>query len=126
MTRQLANPARGLASLFSRSNVNTRGPLRFTTDNLDCSEGRIMDLSVTGMRLTRSRSWRPGESREVLLTSRAGLPVRLRATCVWARRTGPFRHTVGVAFTDLHRRDEILLAGLVQRHARSVVQRRAA
>ncbi|MBL0922038.1 MAG: PilZ domain-containing protein [Phycisphaerales bacterium] len=70
---------------------------RVHVEGLSCDRGRIIDLSVRGMRLLRRRAWAPGRKGHVTLMS-VGARLTLPARCVWSRRDGMFAWTVGLAF----------------------------
>lgn len=70
---------------------------RLHVEGLTCDRGRIIDLSVRGMRVRCKRGWIVGQRREVTLAS-PRVRLRLPARCVWARRDGFFSWTVGLAF----------------------------
>jgi len=70
---------------------------RLHVEGLTCDRGRIIDLSVRGMRVRCKRGWVVGQRRDVTLAS-ARTRLRLPARCVWARHDGFFSWTVGLAF----------------------------
>ncbi len=70
---------------------------RLQVDGLSCDRGRVIDLSIRGMRMRSRRGWGVGQRREVELVS-GGTRLRLPARCVWARRDGIFSWTIGLAF----------------------------
>lgn len=66
-------------------------------DGLSCDRGRVIDLSIRGMRMRCRRGWAVGQKREIVLIS-GGTRLRLPARCVWARRDSLFSWTIGLAF----------------------------
>lgn len=70
---------------------------RVRVEGLTCNRGRIIDLSIRGMRVRACGTWAPGEHKAVTLRS-AGTTLTLPATCVWSRREGIMRWTIGLSF----------------------------
>ncbi len=68
-------------------------------ESIPCDRGRVLGLSIQGLRLRVRKPWAPGERRDVCLGAehdRLTLPAR----CVWARREGLFHWTLGLTFED--------------------------
>lgn len=68
-------------------------------ESIPCDRGRVLGLSIQGLRLRVRKPWGAGERRSVRLGpdhDRLTLPAR----CVWSRREGLFHWTLGLTFED--------------------------
>lgn len=74
---------------------------RMVVEGLTSSQGRVLDMSVTGMRVVRSTRWRPGEIRRLSLPVLAGRTMALPAVCRWCEKIGFFKYLCGIEFLDL-------------------------
>jgi hypothetical protein len=74
---------------------------RVMVDGLSCSQGKVVDMNATSLRLTRSTRWRPGEIRRVSLPVLAGRTMPLVGICRWSKKIGFFRYLCEVEFLDL-------------------------
>ncbi len=96
---------------------------RVRTDSLVCSLGEVMDISASGLRV-RCQG-RPtctvGKRVEIILPGTDG-PFRVFARPVWIRKTGMFKHEVGVCFEDLDE-DARLQLGALARSAVTILPR---
>lgn len=81
---------------------------------LSCNLGRVIDVSTRGMRLDSRRKWKPGQRRLVTLCE-GELCVQVEAECVWCRKLGMLKHTVGLAFTTVSPQSAELLGQIVSR-----------
>ena len=81
------------------SGPNQRKHGRLRVEGLTCDRGRILDLSISGVRLRTRSAWGPGETRQVTLRS-AGASLSAPAKCVWSRREGLFTWTLGLSFEE--------------------------
>lgn len=83
-------------------------------NELLCSAGRAIDISTRGMRIQCRRRWKPGQRRSITLIE-GSLLVRVEAECVWCRKVGTLKHTVGLAFTTVSPESAELLSQIVSR-----------
>lgn len=82
-----------------------------------CNSGRVIDVSTRGMRLQSRRKWKTGQRRLITLCE-ADLCVRVEAECVWCRKIGTLKHTVGLAFTTVSPESAELLSQIVARQSK--------
>lgn len=94
-------------------------------NELLCNAGRVVDVSTRGMRLQSWRRWRPGQRRSITLIE-GSVMVRVEAECVWCRKIGTMRHTIGLAFTTVTPESAKLLEEIVSRQSKSDQLRLAA
>jgi hypothetical protein len=76
---------------------NRRKGGRIATRGLSTNRGEIADLSSAGCRLQTRRPWREGERRSITLRG-ASMALTLDARCVWVRKDGFLRYTLGLTF----------------------------
>ncbi|MDX2114086.1 MAG: PilZ domain-containing protein [Planctomycetota bacterium] len=100
----------------TRTAADRRAADRTPTSDVWCDQGRLIDLSPRGMRLTSRRRWRPGVVRKVTITD-GGHSVTLDARCIWERHEGLFRHTIGLAFDRVAPEHEGMLLRLAAEHS---------
>lgn len=93
--------------------------------SLVCNAGRVVDVSTRGMRIQSLRKWKPGQRRLVTLIE-GSLVVRVEAECVWCRKIGTLKHTVGLAFTTVSPESAELLSQIVARQSKADTLRIAA
>lgn len=75
---------------------------RFRCDGAYCSIGRILDLSVSGMRVRRRRPSKANVGDEATVTMPvAGGKLQITAKVVWVKRVGFFSYDYGLSFVDL-------------------------
>lgn len=94
-------------------------------NELLCNAGRVVDVSTRGMRLQSRRRWKPGQRRTITLIE-GSVVVQVEAECVWCRKIGTLRHTIGLAFTTVTPDSAKLLAEIVARQSKSDQLRLAA
>jgi hypothetical protein len=94
-------------------------------NELLCNAGRVVDVSTRGMRLQSWRRWKPGQRRSITLIEGSAV-VRVEAECVWCRKIGTMRHTIGLAFTTVSPESAKLLGEIVSRQSKSDQLRLAA
>ncbi len=94
-------------------------------NELLCNAGRVVDVSTRGMRLQSWRRWKPGQRRSITLIE-GSVVVRVEAECVWCRKIGTMRHTIGLAFTTVTPDSAKLLGEIVSRQSKSDQLRLAA
>lgn len=75
---------------------------RFRCEGVRCSIGQILDISVSGMRVSRRRPPKAGVGDEATVT----MPVndgklQITAKVVWVKKAGFFTHEIGLTFVDL-------------------------
>jgi hypothetical protein len=92
---------------------------------LSCNMGRVVDVSTRGMRLQSRRKWKAGQRRVVTLCEDT-LCVRVEAECVWCRKVGALKHTIGLAFTTVSPESAELLSQIVARQTKADALRLAA
>ncbi len=85
---------------------------------LSCNHGRVIDVSTRGMRLQTRRKWKAGQRRVITLCEDT-LCVRIEAECVWCRKIGTFKHTIGLAFTTVSPESADLLSQIVSRQSKA-------
>ena len=85
---------------------------------LTCNFGRVIDVSTRGMRLQGRRKWKAGQRRMITLCE-DDLCVRVEAECVWCRKIGTFKHTIGLAFTTVSGDSAELLSQIVSRQSKA-------
>jgi len=90
-----------LASNGARSAQDRRACGRVMVEGLTCSQGRVIDMSVSGMRVARGTRWRPGEIRKLEFPVLAGRTMTIAGRCTWAQRAGIFRWICGIEFLGL-------------------------
>lgn len=74
---------------------------RVLVDGLSCSQGRVLDMSVSGFRLMRWTKWKAGECRRISLPVLAGRTMVISGRCQWCERVGLFKYRCGIEFLDL-------------------------
>lgn len=116
MTQTMVPPLKQLADLLDPRRADQRGALRRDVRGVTCSAGRIIDFSLTGMRLQTRRQWPAGVAQTVTLAA-SPVELTLPATGVWSRREGWWKHIVGVAFENLTPEQRGMLLRLVDAHA---------
>ncbi len=96
---------------------------RVRTESLTCSLGDVMDISASGLRVRcHGRSTcSVGKRIEITLPGEDG-SFRVFARPVWIRKTGIFKHEVGVCFEDLDE-DARLQLGALARSAVTILPR---
>lgn len=110
------NPMRQLMDLLDPRRADQRSnPRRGAAADVRCSAGRVIDFSMTGMRLRCRKAWPEGQSGLVTLTGRPER-VTLSATGVWSRKEGWRNHVVGVTFGPMDPQQRATLLRLVERH----------
>ena len=78
--------------------ADRRSKNRTAQDELQCSLGRVMDISPTGMRITCRRVPKEKWVKFDLNTTVDPIPVQARV--VWAKRLGFRKHEIGLHFVD--------------------------
>jgi|GEM_PF-3342660 len=94
------NPAAYIPTVSSLPGGERRAG-RVMVDGLSCSQGKVVDMNATSLRLTRATRWRPGEIRRVSLPVLAGRMMPLVGICRWSKKIGFFRYLCEVEFLDL-------------------------
>lgn len=85
----------------SRVATERRRELRAGVDGaLRSDYGRILDLSLHGMRVLSTRHWDENAVHRVCIQSDKRKVV-VDAACRWCRQEGRYDHLVGLAFVDL-------------------------
>jgi len=84
-----------------------RSQVRLSLDGVECNQGRVVDVSLGGVRIESSRVPR----KAVLLTLDDGEDsITLRAKPVWSKRLAWRRFEIGLIFVDLIEDDEAILS----------------
>lgn len=96
---------------------------RYRPDQLTCNLGRVMDLSVGGIRVL-SKQKRRGSQTVVFDTPRLG-KLTLTGRVAWRRELGFREHVLGVTFENVSADDQEKLTALVKEVARGQSQARA-
>ena len=91
---------------------------RVMVDQLSCSQGKVVDMSVNGMRLVRTTRWKPGEIRKIGFPVLAGRTMHIAGRCHWVRRTGFFRWECGIEFLGLSEDQKEALRHVALTHAK--------
>lgn len=108
-------PILGLTGRDATDPRERRDSDRLKTVGVQCSRGRVVDLSTRGMRLKTWRRWKEGQRRLVTLSDPT-TRVTLEGKCVWVRKVSLFRSLVGVCFEHAIPEQERALANLVETH----------
>jgi hypothetical protein len=95
------NPAAYIQTVSNLPGEGERRAGRVMVDGLTCSQGRVIDMNASSLRLSRSTRWRPGEIRRVSLPVLAGRTMPLVGICRWCRKVGFFKWVCEVEFLDL-------------------------
>lgn len=86
---------------FAPRPANLRRHGRLLCQQVRCSLGAVLDISFSGMRVrSGSRPPTKGDTITIQLESMDACAL-IPATVVWSRRTGIFRHDMGLEFGDL-------------------------
>lgn len=91
---------RGLGE--SCANDNRRRAGRVLTQEVECTLGRVLDLSATGLRV--KTGFRPGVvTGEVFWMTIKGYSgkFQVKCQCAWIKKAGWFSHEVGVVFLEV-------------------------
>lgn len=107
-----------LARNAAAAGGNNRQAGRVMVDQLSCSQGKVIDMSVNGMRMTRATRWRPGEIRKIAFPVLAGRTMTIAGRCHWVRRTGFFRWECGIEFLGLSDEQKEALRHVALTHAK--------
>jgi hypothetical protein len=103
----------GLAG-FAPQAANYRRHGRLLCQDISCSLGAVLDISASGMRV-RSGTKPPLSGQQLTLTLETlDACVLISATVVWSRRSGIFRHDVGLEFGELSKDVRSLLNQLAR------------
>lgn len=76
---------------------NRRRGGRIATSGLTSNRGDIVDLSITGCRIATRLPWKEGDRRKITLRG-SSMSVELEGRCVWVRKEGMLRYTIGLHF----------------------------
>lgn len=114
-----------ICSTPDRDTRDSRRVSGIAVRELSCNMGRVVDVSTRGMRLQSRRKWKTGQRRMVTLCEDT-LCVRVEAECVWCRKVGALKHTVGLAFTTVSPESAELLSQIVSRQSKADALRLAA
>ncbi|VAX39349.1 hypothetical protein MNBD_PLANCTO03-134 [hydrothermal vent metagenome] len=98
--------------------ANRRRPGRVVCEKLRCRSGRVVDLSVTGAKLSL-RSWiapRKGKRRTLSFQTLMGETDRFSCRVMWSRRCGLLRYEVGVEFVDITAQQKAQLTEIARVH----------
>jgi len=90
-----------LARSGPRDGADRRAAGRVMVEGLSCSQGRVIDMNVGGMRVVRGTRWRPGEIRKIAFPVLAGRTMTVAGRCTSTQRAGIFRWVCGVEFLGL-------------------------
>lgn len=90
---------------------------RMLVEGIQCSRGRLLDLSKSGAKILCRRNWPRGERRTLVLTG-ARVQVTVTAECRRVEKLGMFRHVVGVEFVDCGANIHAAMLELVRTHCR--------
>jgi len=113
-----SNNLDALARNAQATGADRRHAGRVMVEQLNCTQGRIIDMSVNGMRLYRATRWRPGEIRKIGFPVLAGRTMTIAGRCHWVRRTGFFRWECGVDFLGLSDEQKEALRHVALTHAK--------
>lgn len=103
----------GLAG-FGPQVANYRRHGRLLCQDIRCSLGVVLDISASGMRV-RSGTKPPLGGQQLTLTLETlDACVLIPATVVWSRRSGLFRHDLGLEFGELSKDVRGLLCQLAR------------
>ncbi len=91
---------------------------RVMVDSLSCSQGKVIDMSVNGMRIYRATRWRPGEIRKIGFPVLAGRTMTIAGRCHWIRRAGFFKWECGIEFLGLSEEQQQALRHVALTHAK--------
>ena len=90
----------GLTDFVPRP-ANLRRHGRLLCQQVRCSLGAVLDISFSGMRV-RSGTRAPSKGHAIMITLESmDACAIIPATVVWTRRTGIFRHDMGLEFGEL-------------------------
>ena len=93
-----------IESLIPREGKEQRGFGRMRVDEVRCSLGRLLDLSMSGCQIRRSSAPKKGEMhapRCFWIETPTGGRLEVRGTLVRHAHAGFRKHELGYAFTDL-------------------------
>ena len=93
-----------------RSHPRRNGP--FPIEDLSCSSGSILDVSMTGIRLLLR--WPLSDSYELTISHR-DLEAKLNGRVKWSRRISVFCWEVGLEFVEPSIEDRALLSVAIDR-----------
>ncbi len=86
---------------FAPRPANLRRHGRLLCQQVRCSLGVVLDISFSGMRV-RSGARAPSKGNSIMITLESmDACAMIEATVVWSRRTGLFRHDMGIEFGEL-------------------------
>lgn len=88
---------------------------RVRTDSVACSLGEVVDISASGLRVRcqGKPQCRIGQRTSITIDGSEG-PFQVFARPVWIRKTGMWRHEVGVCFEDLDEAARLQLSDLAR------------
>ncbi len=107
----------GLLTKFSMliARLERRRAGRTRVAGLWCTGGQVIDLSLTGMRITGRSRWNEGDARTITVGDDRS-SVEVRARCVWCRQEGAFSHNLGLAFVSPTSEQQAALTRLAEAH----------
>ncbi len=107
----------GLLTKFSLliARLERRRAERTRVTGLWCTGGQVIDVSLTGLRMTSRSRWGEGDARNITLGDDR-TSVELRARCVWCRQEGTFSHNLGLAFVNPTAEQQAAIARIAEAH----------
>jgi hypothetical protein len=105
--------------------ANRRRPGRMRCESLRCTSGRVMDLSLTGVRVRVRTLFRPsmGSKRQMVFQTAMGPSAPFRCHIQWVKRVGFLRYDLGLEFTDLDSVAKVQLAEMARVHGGRTILR---
>jgi hypothetical protein len=97
--RHMRQPLAPIAQIAHRPSRERRRSGRVRQQSLRSNLGQVLDVSATGMRTSKCWGMRVGTMVDVTIRRHA-LNGALRGRIMWSRRTGLFRHEIGVEFVE--------------------------